>query len=745
MSLEQAFKSAVARVTDERGKPAILGKSDGTLYWVDPSGMTHRTRVWARIGEQNSNQAVVVDCLNASPQIDLPVRVDYKNGVLTVIGVDDRRAVEFGGGRPPGTGGAHAWLHSRLGPDPIYIEGLQYLPLGVVPSSPPDLTVTVHSGAYYDLAGDLQVFDTAVSGSTSAYVPGSGSHFVIVCLDRSDGSIVIVDGDDVTGGGDALFPEASVTAAEIEAVTIDPDYWPLGVVLLGAGQTEIRAKDIVRDLRPVSSSGGGETPSGSDTQVQFNDGGAFGGDAGLTYNKTTGTLTVAGGLVVNGSGGATGDFQVQSDGLTHAIFVDASGDIVYIGANSSPTGIVGAGTKFAGIFTSDSDDATYGYILELTRSPRGNGYLHQVTHSIEQNTTGLNSFVQQAYLDSNAGGWTVSEFVLATYGFYGADYDGVLSNAYLTKFTGSNAGTITNMYGHYIDLSTFTATNKYGLYVEYPGVDQHAIYTYGGKIHFNGAGAADSDVIISGDTATNLVVVDAGLDAFQVGTTVAGALLDVQSSGIIFNGAEGNTDFRIAGNGVTNAYIYDADNNRHGFGGVPTTYFEVNGPALFNVTTGGAGAELFKVVASEGGYFAVIDGATSGFLPMFEFESSGSIAGGVLRGRIEAASDTYNALTAAVIIDGLEGTGFDALSNANLLVVRKGTGASVSAVFTIGPTGNLALFGAGSYGGGVDVMYIKNRTTAPTSNPSGGGILYVESGALKYRGSSGTVTTIATA
>ncbi len=39
-------------------------------------------------------------------------------------------------------------------------------------------------------------------------------------------------------------------------------------------------------------SGGGGTPGGSDTQVQFNDGGAFGGDAGMTYNKTTNTLTV---------------------------------------------------------------------------------------------------------------------------------------------------------------------------------------------------------------------------------------------------------------------------------------------------------------------------------------------------------------------------------------------------------------------------------------------------------------------
>lgn len=41
-------------------------------------------------------------------------------------------------------------------------------------------------------------------------------------------------------------------------------------------------------------------------------------------------------------------------------------------------------------------------------------------------------------------------------------------------------------------------------------------------------------------------------------------------------------------------------------------------------------------------------------------------------------------------------------------------------------------------------IVIKNGT-APSANPSGGGALYVESGALKYRGSSGTVTTIANA
>jgi len=37
------------------------------------------------------------------------------------------------------------------------------------------------------------------------------------------------------------------------------------------------------------------------------------------------------------------------------------------------------------------------------------------------------------------------------------------------------------------------------------------------------------------------------------------------------------------------------------------------------------------------------------------------------------------------------------------------------------------------------------NATVPTANPTGGGVLYVEAGALKYRGSSGTITTIANA
>jgi hypothetical protein len=59
-------------------------------------------------------------------------------------------------------------------------------------------------------------------------------------------------------------------------------------------------------------------------------------------------------------------------------------------------------------------------------------------------------------------------------------------------------------------------------------------------------------------------------------------------------------------------------------------------------------------------------------------------------------------------------------------------------------SGNIQLFSAtDSLGGGSKVLGISNATTVPSSNPTGGGILYVSSGSLVYRGAGGAITTIA--
>lgn len=72
---------------------------------------------------------------------------------------------------------------------------------------------------------------------------------------------------------------------------IEPDE---GGVPTGGTTGQVLAKNSGTDYDTewVDQSGGGGTPGGSDTQVQFNDGGAFGADANLVFDKTTDSLGV---------------------------------------------------------------------------------------------------------------------------------------------------------------------------------------------------------------------------------------------------------------------------------------------------------------------------------------------------------------------------------------------------------------------------------------------------------------------
>lgn len=65
------------------------------------------------------------------------------------------------------------------------------------------------------------------------------------------------------------------------------------------------------------------TVGGSDTQVQFNDGGSsLGGDAGLTYSKTTDTLTVAAQVTVGGNSTSSGIVRLLEDSDNGSNYID---------------------------------------------------------------------------------------------------------------------------------------------------------------------------------------------------------------------------------------------------------------------------------------------------------------------------------------------------------------------------------------------------------------------------------------
>lgn len=73
-----------------------------------------------------------------------------------------------------------------------------------------------------------------------------------------------------------------------------------------------------------SGGGGGGSPGGANTQMQFNDGGLFGGDANVVYNKTTNTMTMAGTLVANNMTVGSGAFSFRTTKVLNGVSTTTS-------------------------------------------------------------------------------------------------------------------------------------------------------------------------------------------------------------------------------------------------------------------------------------------------------------------------------------------------------------------------------------------------------------------------------------
>lgn len=103
------------------------------------------------------------------------------------------------------------------------------------------------------------------------------------------------------------------------------------------------------------SSGG--TPGGSDTYIQFNDGGSFGGDAGFTYNKTTNVFSTNNGAyrptgtISFSDAGAGSVYRSSSDGLVFRAVTGSGYDLLMYDAVGNAVFGLEAGTSKLGSST----------------------------------------------------------------------------------------------------------------------------------------------------------------------------------------------------------------------------------------------------------------------------------------------------------------------------------------------------------------------------------------------------------
>ena len=98
-----------------------------------------------------------------------------------------------------------------------------------------------------------------------------------------------------TSGLESVFINGSRQIASVDYITTNTTVLTL--------TSNAIAGDIVQittlNASITSGGGGGGTPGGSNTQIQFNDSGAFGGSAGFTFDKTTNNVTIANSLIMN--------------------------------------------------------------------------------------------------------------------------------------------------------------------------------------------------------------------------------------------------------------------------------------------------------------------------------------------------------------------------------------------------------------------------------------------------------------
>jgi hypothetical protein len=142
-----------------------------------------------------------------------------------------------------------------------------------------------------------------------------------------------------------------------------------GTVSFAAGTNITIVGNNTSKTVTFSAGGGGGTPGGVDTNVQFNDGGSFGGTAGFTFNKTTnavsttGTVSatgnVSGGNIIagTGSGGNISGANIITANAVTTTGNITSGNILTAGLISA-TGNVTSGNLSTTLVTATTLSAT---------------------------------------------------------------------------------------------------------------------------------------------------------------------------------------------------------------------------------------------------------------------------------------------------------------------------------------------------------------------------------------------------
>ena len=266
-----------------------------------------------------------------------------------------------------------------------------------------------YTGNLVSLAGPV----ITTANVTANYFIGNGS----LLSGITTTSIVV---DDFTGDGSTTTYTLSTTPSSIDATTVNYN----GAILL-RNSYSLSVANIIFSSPPEAGSeievttitGGvsvGPTPpGGSNTQVQFNDTGSFGGSTAFTFNKTSNVLSVTGntissnlltGGLISAAGNITGAYILgngsQLTGLP-ATYGNANvvANLAALGSNPvSTTGnITGGNLQTVGLITATGNvTANNGMFTNIVNVASHTGSIVSVTGNVTANNGMFTNIVNVA-------------------------------------------------------------------------------------------------------------------------------------------------------------------------------------------------------------------------------------------------------------------------------------------------------------------------------------------------------------
>jgi len=147
--------------------------------------------------------------------------------------------------------------------------------------------------------GTVKLGGTLMEAITT--IDADGNDLVIKSNSTVLSSSIYLSGQDLDLFANSGGPEPSSIRLKGDSLEFEPLLGRMSIDTLAAASNMTNKRVMTWDtvtkrweqIAKDSVGGGGSTsPAGSDTYVQFNDGGSFGGDAGLNYNKTDNELKI---------------------------------------------------------------------------------------------------------------------------------------------------------------------------------------------------------------------------------------------------------------------------------------------------------------------------------------------------------------------------------------------------------------------------------------------------------------------